>query len=279
MRGTLHLVPTADVRWMLGLTAKRMHAKARRIRASLGLDAAVLTAAVSAIEQVVAEGPAPRASCSEALRRAGHDTSGGRGYQFLSYAAMDGVVAFGPFDGSDQLVVLLDGWGPSQRKLERDQALAELAHRYLRSHGPATRNDLAAWTGLTLHDVDRAIAATGDATTVAICDDIELFVDTQLPDRAPSTMPDTAWLLPGYDEWLLGYRDRRHTIAEAYRGNLSPAGNGVFRGTALVRGRVIGTWQPDADRRQQPGHIEFFLEPSRTALRGIEAARKRWPDP
>jgi hypothetical protein len=48
--------------------------------------------------------------------------------------------------------VLLDGWLPGGRRLDREEALAELARRYLAGHGPAGVADLLTWSGLPAAD-------------------------------------------------------------------------------------------------------------------------------
>jgi hypothetical protein len=51
---------------------------------------------------------------------------------------------------------------PSARRLDRKEALAELALRYFTGHGPATERDLASWATLTLRDVRTGLAAVAD---------------------------------------------------------------------------------------------------------------------
>ncbi len=63
---------------------------------------------------------------------------------------------------NEQTFVLLDEWVPDPHRPDRDEALATIALRYFRSHGPATRQDFAGWTGLTAADAERGIAAAGD---------------------------------------------------------------------------------------------------------------------
>jgi hypothetical protein len=53
----------------------------------------------------------------------------------------------------------------------------------------------------------------------------------------------TAYLLPGFDEYLLGYTDRSDSLDPAYAKQVCPGGNGVFYPTIVIRGRVVGTWK------------------------------------
>jgi hypothetical protein len=53
----------------------------------------------------------------------------------------------------------------------------------------------------------------------------------------------TAYLLPGFDEYLLGYTDRSASLDPAYAKQVHPGGNGVFAPTLISQGRVVGTWK------------------------------------
>ena len=108
---------------------------------------------------------------------------------------------------------------------DRDAALAELARRYLRGHGPATPEDLAAWSGLGLGDARRGFAAVaGDRGAPA--------PPARLPPR----------LLPAFDPYLLGWRDRGFAVDAEHARAVHPGG-GIIRAVALVNGRAAGTWK------------------------------------
>lgn len=73
--------------------------------------------------------------------------------------------------------MLLDEWVPDPVRLEREEALATIAVRYARSHGPTTVQDLAGWTGLTAADVRRGIAAAGEALVPVDVEGREMLAD------------------------------------------------------------------------------------------------------
>jgi hypothetical protein len=251
MRGTLHLVPGRDARWMVELMAGRVSAAARTRRAQLGLSDADSERGVDLLAAALAGGARlTRAQCLGALDGAGLSTRGQRGYHLLGHAAQRGVICLAPNLGTEQSFVLLDDWAPGQhelgRDLDRDEALATICVRYLRSHGPTTRADLVGWTGLTVADVKRGIEVglSRGEFGVRTVDGLELYADPALLHGADDTPWDDGLLvLPGFDEYLLGYKDRSLMLAPEHFQAVVPGGNGVFQSTVVRRGRVVATWK------------------------------------
>ncbi|MEV4201679.1 winged helix DNA-binding domain-containing protein [Micromonospora globbae] len=250
MRGTVHLVPPRDARWMLELTGVRSLASAATRRAALGLSAADADRAVEVLGAALSGGGRlTRARCLAALNDAGIGTDGQRGYHLLWYASVLGVTCLAPNVGTEQTFVLLDEWVPAPRRLDRDEALATLALRYVRSHGPVTAREFAGWTGLTLTDARRGVAAAGDALATVEVDGEAMLVDAALLD-APRAPVDDLLVLPGFDEYLLGYKDRSLMLDAAHRDAIIPGNNGVFQPTVVQAGRVVGTWKRAVGRRE-----------------------------
>jgi hypothetical protein len=235
-RGTLHLVAVEDYPWLLALTAPgRLTANARRLRQE-GVDPADAERAVAIVERALAdEGPLTRAELAERIRARGIRTEGQATPHLLMLAALRGVALLGPLrDGGHAFALARDWLGGEPAAVDRDAALAELARRYLRGHGPASAADLAAWAGLPLRDARAGLAAiVGELTTRG-----EL-VDLAARAAAPETIP--ARLLASFDPYLLGWRDRGFAVAAAQAKRVHPGG-GMLRATATVDGRVVGTW-------------------------------------
>ncbi|RKN51271.1 winged helix DNA-binding domain-containing protein [Micromonospora endolithica] len=254
MRGTIHLVPPADARWMVELTAVRALAGVETRWAALGLTRAEVDRAVDVLGTALAGGGRlTRARCLAALAAAGIATDGQRGYHLLSYASQRAVTCLA---GADQSFALLDEAAPDPRRPERDEALALLAHRYVRGHGPVTAREFAGWSGLTLTDARRAFAAAGDALATVRVDDEPAAVDPALLDAPPRPVDDLL-VLPGFDEYLLGYRDRTLMLDPAHAAAIVPGGNGVFRATVVRAGRVVGTWK----RTVGPARVAVSVHP------------------
>jgi hypothetical protein len=249
MRGTVHLVPPRDARWMLELTGVRALAGAQARRDRLGISQAQADRAVDVLGAALAGGGRlTRARCLEVLAEAGIAGDGNWGYHLLWYASQLGVTCIAPSVGTEQTFVLLDEWAPDPHRPDRDEALGTMALRYFRSHGPTTRQDFAGWTGLTAADARRAIAVAGPALATVRVQGKEAYLDPELLD-APVPEPGRELLvLPGFDEYLLGFKDRSLMVADEHKQAIIPGGNGVFQATVVRGGRVVGTWKKAASR-------------------------------
>jgi hypothetical protein len=248
MRGTVHLVPPRDAHWMLDLTGVRALAAAAARRAVLKLSDEDAERAVDVLGTALAGGKRfTRAQCVEALVAAGIDCTAQRSYHLLWYASQKGVTCIAPSVGTEQTFVLLDEWVPDPRRLDRDEALATIAARYFRSHGPTTRQDFAGWTGLTAADAKQGIAGA-DLATVDV-DGTEMVLAPELLD-APRDGVDDVLALSGFDEYLLGFKDRSLMLDAEHKQAIIPGGNGVFQSTVVRGGRVIATWKRPSTRKR-----------------------------
>jgi hypothetical protein len=242
MRGTVHLVPPADARWMLDLTGVRALAGAAKRRETIGLSEATAERGVEVLAAALKGNRLTRAECLAALAEAGITLGPQMGYHLLWYASQRGVTCIAPHIGKEQTFVLLDEWAPEPHRPDRTAALGLMALRYFRSHGPATRADFVRWTGLTMADTRAGIAEAGDRLTTVRVDGAEMVVDPALLDPPPPASPGGWAALPGFDEYMLGYKDRTLMLDAEHLTAVVPGGNGVFRSTLVRAGRVCGTW-------------------------------------
>jgi hypothetical protein len=272
MRGTVHLVPPADAHWMLDLMGVRMLAGAAKRRATIGLSDRLAERGVETLATVLKGNRLTRAECLTALADAGVALSGQMGYHLLWYASQRGVTCIAPHVGKEQTFVLLDEWAPEPNRPSREEALGIIALRFFRSHGPATRADLARWTGLTMTDVKAGVAAAGAALTTVQVAGAEMIVERSLLESAPADpAPDWA-ALPGFDEYMLGYKDRSLMMDPDHLRVIVPGGNGVFQSTIVRGGRVVGTWKRTLGRKAVTVDV-FPLVPLSAAERTqVEAA-------
>lgn len=246
MRGTLHVVVAEDLPWMLRLLTPRVVAGAATRRAQLGLDTAILeTARELAVEALAGGQQLRRDELMAVWEKGGLDTGTQRGYHMLWHLAQTGTVCFGPVRDSEQLIVLLDEWIVRPRDPQREEALGELALRFFRSHGPATVKDLARWAKLTAADVRAGLALARPRLTRFEVDGTEYFMDPQTPDLLDACRDRArgVFLLPGFDEFILGYADRTAVLPAEFADRIVPGGNGVFQPTVVSDGQVAGTWR------------------------------------
>ena len=246
MRGTLHLVAAEDHGWLHDLTAGQSAATIRRRLGQLGIGPDEAERAVGVVAAALQDGPLARPQLGERLRAAGIAAEGQRLPHLLGLAAARGLIVLGPVlpDGHG-FVPARDWLEPSASPPDRDAALAELARRYLRGHGPAAPQDLAAWSGLGLRAARAAFAAIAG----------ELAADGERVDLAERDAPrgrGAPRLLPAYDPYLLGWRDRSFAVAPEHARLVHPGG-GTIRATAIADGRAVATWTaPGGTVRLEP---------------------------
>lgn len=268
MRGTLHWVPAEDARWMCRTLSGPAVRAGRRLREQRGIDDAALSRAREVLTDVLADGPRSRPVVYDAWEATGIATGLQRGYLLLVLLAQEGFLVQAGLDGRQPTFALLDRWVARSRDLEGEEALAVAVERYVRSHGPVHEKDVAGWWGGPLRDVRAAVAALGDRLRSVDLDGAPLLVHA---DADPPADP-VAVLLPAFDEYLLGYKDRAPVMAPEHAAIVVAGKNGVFAPTVLVDGEVVGTWR----RQERADRVEVVVSPfeplpART-VRAVEGA-------
>ncbi len=270
-RGTLHLVAAGDVRWLTALVAPGIiRGNAGRFR-QLGLDGAVFGRSQELIRQALeAHGPLTRNEIKAHLAREGVPTEGQRMPHLLQRAALDCLICEGTLRGRAPTYALLDDWVGAQPVLERAEALRRLAARYLASHGPATPQDLAWWAGIAVREATEALVAWPGARSL----DVEgaRYWATGEPPIADEA--GSACLLPPFDEYLLGYRERSLVLDPAYLRRVN-AGGGMLKPTVMVGGEIAGVWARRSGKQGLVAEIAPFraLGPVERDLVGRAAGR------
>ncbi len=272
MRGTIHFVPAQDARWMVDLSAARMLASSARRREQLELDDSTLARCRDVVMAALEGGRRlSRADILALLEEHGIQMNGQRGYHVLYYLSQNGVLVIGPMEGKQQTFGLLADCVPDARELPREEALAELARRYFTSHGPATVHDFAWWAGLTVGDARLGLEGARTALESTPIDGQDYWMQAGL---APvSAAENGAYLLPGYDEYLLGYKDRGAVLAPEYAQQIVPGNNGVFRPIIVVKGQVVGTWKRQIRKVAVSVTLQPFAALNHAGDHAAEAAR------
>jgi len=257
-RGTLHFVPPEELRWRLRLAAPRVLAAARRRHQELELTPADFTKAQELVTTALqGDRRLARPALLQLLEAGGLSTAGQRGYHLLWQLAQTGHICFGPLEGRQPTIALLDDWVPPAPAISRAEALARLVVGYFSSHGPATLRDLAWWSGLTRAELKQGLAAVEDQLDSVVVADTTYYL---APNLRPAESSQ-AYLLPGFDEFILGYADRSAALDPANAERICPGGNGLFRPTVVLDGRVVGTWQRGRRQSDQAAIVTAFGEP------------------
>ncbi|MBX7096655.1 MAG: winged helix DNA-binding domain-containing protein [Myxococcaceae bacterium] len=252
LRGTLHVMPAEDAGWVVRLLGPRNLARgAGRLR-QLGVTEADVRAVRSIAERVLRDGPRSRAELFARFEAAGQATATQRGIHLLFCLSQAGVLVQA---GED--FVLPEGRGPRPRVLDGDDALAALATRYLEGHGPATAEDLAFWSGLTLGEARRAMGLAS------------------IPRESAGAVPPVL-LLAGFDEYLLGYTERSAVISPAHFERVCPGSNGVFRPMLVLDGVIRGTWRRERSRTGSTVELTPFARVPPGARAAVSAVAERY---
>ncbi|HEY7356593.1 MAG TPA: winged helix DNA-binding domain-containing protein, partial [Ktedonobacterales bacterium] len=159
----------------------------------------------------------------------------------LMRAELDGLICSGAQRGKQSTYALLAERAPQAKTLARDEALAELTRRYFTGHGPATVHDFVWWSGLTTADAKMGLEMVKSQLHHAIVESQTYwFAEQAPPAREPA---QTAYLLPNYDEYIVGYTDRSAIFDAAHIPKLDARANPLFQHTMVLDSQVAGTWQ------------------------------------
>ena len=262
LRPTWHFVVPSDIRWMLALTAPRVSAAMAPANRRLELDRAVYRRAYRVVTRALADGSfLTRSELASELARAGiSGATGQRLAHLMIQAELDGVVCSGPRRGKQFTYALLDARVPAAPPLARDEALAELTRRYFARRGPATPRDFAWWSGLTVADARRGIALLDSGLERLTIGDTEYWIAADAPPPPPRRAL-SAHLLPNYDEYFIGFRDRSAIGRRVSDTSTVTGGNALIPHVIVVNGELVGIWRRKVERER----VVVSLEPH-TAL-------------
>lgn len=271
MRGTLHFVEASDVHWMLALLTPRVIAGSARRRQQLELDDSVFARSRELFVKGLRGGKQlTRNEMYLLLERANISTAGQRGYHILVQCAQEGLICFGPPVSNQQTFTLLEEWAPRTKKLERDEALAELTRRYFTSHGPATQQDFVWWSGLTVTEARAGLDMAKSQLRQETVGDQTYWMPLDMP--VVEHNEPAGYLLPGFDEYLLGYKDRTAAFDPIHSRKINPGNNGMLNPTLVIDGRVIGTWKRTFKKDRVVITVSPFTSLTEAHSRAISAA-------
>jgi hypothetical protein len=248
LRPTWHFVAPDDIRWLLELTAPRINLRCGPNYRKLGLDDAVFKRSRRVLEKALRNGKhLPRSELRRKLNESGvaaDDTI--RLAHILIRAELDGVVCSGPRVGKQFTYALLVERVSATKNIDRDEALAKLTRCYFRSHGPATLQDFAWWSGLSASDAKRGVDLLDqDLERVSIGD--KVFRSSR-SSKTPQQSINVAHLLPVFDEFFVAYKDRQ-VIFDPQDGKPLLTSWDLLGPTILVDGIAVGTWKKTSDKK------------------------------
>jgi len=261
-----------DIRWLLRLTGGRVLAGVAGRWRRLDIDRKVIARAMAAWHAALEGGRSmTRAELGAALAAEGIAPEGQRLPHIAMALELEGFLVSGPRRGKQLTWALLDERAPASLSLDPQEPLRELALRYFRFHGPAQLQDFAWWSGLTLADSRRGIALAGDDLARRSIGGKEYWHDPELDWRPVSK--SAVHLLPNFDEYTVGYRDRSalHHPDYPFRPDLF-AFSSILSNIVTVGGELRGAWRKVATPRGVRVEIRPLAPPSPPARRGVEDA-------
>lgn len=274
LRGTLHLVAPADVRWMLDLLQHRLEKGYAFQYRNLGLDPRTLLKTNALLEKALEGGhQLGRRELAAILEQKGIAHTDVRMGFILLYAATQKLICLGSRKGKEFTYTLLDEWIPGTRPLSHDEALARLTARYFNSHGPATIKDYSWWSGLTLTEARRGLEMVQKDFEAVVSEGQEYWMPRNTEPLRKSTQVQ---LLPGFDEFVLGYADRSPCLEEQFNKLVTGSKNGLFSATVVTDGQVRGTWRRDMVKKENVISVQPFTSFTPTQQKAITAAVKRY---
>jgi hypothetical protein len=281
LRPTWHFVHRDDLRWLMALSAPRLHQGNDTTYRRVGIDAATAGRSTQLLADAVRGGRhLTRDQLAARLQDAGFEAVGLRLAYLIMYAEVSSVLVSGapvrsPGGALKQTYALFDERVPPgpATPITREEALGRLARRYFTSRGPATVKDCAGWSGLTATDVRHGVRvaqeAAPDALAATVVDGVEYFFDpvavteeagkggpgdtaASLSASVPSAPIPRIDLIQCYDEYIMGYFPTRH-----YLGGTAPAypTAGEPLHVVLLDGRMAGSWR----HTMFPGRCELDI--------------------
>lgn len=240
LRGTLHLLATEDVRWILALIAPGMIVRSATYYKKFDLDESHFPKIREAIIQILQGGKQlTREEFFAKLEQRGIATQDLRGSHILYRAALERTICLGPLVGKQPTYTLLDEWAPDFPVKPYEEALAEFTLRYFNSHGPATVADFCNWSGFTQTEAKKGLEMVKSSLVQATAEGQVYWMPEN--GAAPTNGLSEVYLLAGFDEYLLGYKDRS-IILDAANQKEVVSFNGIFKPTVIIEGRVAGIW-------------------------------------
>lgn len=272
MRGTLHVLLAEDVRWVLRLIGPVAIRKTTSRSRSLGIDYEITKKARKVVAAALEGGKAlVRASIFEALKEAGIATEGQAGIHILRLLALEGMICYGRGTGRDETFVLLEEWLHACRDDHRGGDVSELARRYVAAYGPVTPDDFSWWSGLGASESRKAWGAIADELI-----EVEVVGRTSWLSKhscaSVEKLPASraARLLPAFDPYILGYRDRALSLEQACSAQVN-SGGGIIRPTVVIDGRIVGTWSASSAHGTVEIVARTFKKLSKAQAAGLES--------
>jgi hypothetical protein len=273
IRGTLHLIPAADL--PLYSAAMRNLTWAPAWFKWLRMTERELDSLIAAMGDALSDKPMTKEELTARVGRGRpkhvREAISGSWGSLLKPAARRGLLAFGPSRGTNVTLVNPRHWLRGWKDIDTDEATAELARRYLRAYGPATKKDFVRWFGyLRRGRVDPWPSLSEELVDVDVEGTRLQLLTKDARALARIALPRSVQLLPPFDPYLMGHSSRDHLFDKVHRWEVSRVA-GWISAVILVEGRVEGTWTHARSGETLVVSVVPFAPLSASTRRGIAA--------
>lgn len=260
LRPTWHFVAAEDLRWMLMLTAPRIKMAASYMHHKLELEKKIFTRCNHIlVKSLQGHRQLTRNEIKEEFGKKKIVIDGTRLGHIMMQAELEGIICSGVRKGNQFTYALLEERVPPFAKKTREEALAELTRRYFMSRGPATLRDYATWSMLTMSDCKNGLAMVRNQfSQQKFGSDTYYFYSLKAFGKKQF---QAIHLLPIYDEFIMGYKDR-NAIME-FRNRLKPGQAFRFDNTIISEGQIIGSWRRVINTKSIDIQYEFLQPPNK----------------
>ncbi len=249
LRPTWHFVAATDIRWLLHLTAPRVHAANVFMYRKLELDDEILNRCAKVVTEALRDSAhLTRAELRDDLGRAGIAMEGMRLGYMLLWAELEALICSGPRVGAQQTYALLDHRVGAVESRSSDEALAELTRRYFASRGPATVKDYTKWATLTMSQGRLGLEMVGDELARIDVGDRTYWWSAR--DDVPGPPSPRIDLVQGYDEMVMSYGESRDALLSALIDPPAATDRPPLLHAILLDGRLVGHWKHTLSPRQ-----------------------------
>jgi hypothetical protein len=268
LRPTWHMVASEDISWMLQLTAPQIKIAANPWNKKLELTETIFKKCTKIIESSLEGGiQLTREELYSKFENSKIIMNNSRLIHIMLMAELNAVVCSGALKGKKHTYSLFSDRVPIMKTYSRDQALGELALRYFNSHGPATLQDFAWWSGLPLSVSKKAIEIIRtNFHSETIDNKIYWFSNSSLNIKS---IKNSVYLLPAFDEFIISYKDRRASLAKENQ-NVTISKNGIFNPVIVINGQVAGLWKKNLNKNSILMDIHFFNTSTKASRKLIE---------
>jgi Winged helix DNA-binding domain len=268
LRPTWHIIPAADIYWMLSLSAGKIKALMKTMDKQLELTEKVFTKSNNIITKCAEAGKhVDRDIIGDCLEKAGIHLGKNRLSHLLVRAELDEIICSGKTVAGKKTYTLLADRVPKKKLFSKDESLGMLAKKYFASHGPACVEDFSWWSGLTLSDARQGFETVrSNFITEKIGGFTYIFNDEV---KFPAKTTSSVYLLPAYDEFIISYKNRTAALATEHQKKVFTV-NGIFHPVVVVNGQVTGLWKRNFQKDRVDIETRFFQSHNKAIKDRIE---------